>query len=411
MKKLLIIGKVWPEPLSSAAGTRIMQLIDFFQSRDFEITFASASGESEFSENLNGLKISTASIELNNISFDTFVSKLDPQVVLFDRFTSEEQFGWRVAQHCPDALRILDTEDLHCLRSARHHALKENRDLKNSDLVNDVAKREIASIYRCDLSLIISEFEMTLLSGFFKVDPELLCYLPFLLPQLSQKDLDELPPYNQRKHFISIGNFLHEPNWDATRYLKKEIWPLIREKLPKAELHVYGAYPTQKVFELDNKKEGFLIKGRAKDVNTVMKEARVLIAPLRFGAGLKGKLVDAALNGTPSITTNIGAEGMKGDLDWPGEIANDPKDLAEAAIRLYLEEKLWKIAQQKCPDLINHRFPTDKHRIAFTNALEKIQADLKTHREKNFTGAMLMHHTISASRYMALWIEEKNKST
>lgn len=410
MKKLLVIGKVWPEPASSAAGTRMMQLIELFRTWNFEIIFASASAQSEFSENLNAIGIHTASIELNNISFDAFITQLNPQVVLFDRFTSEEQFGWRVAQHCPGALRLLDTEDLHCLRAARQMALKEKRPFQNSDLLNDVARREIASIYRCDLSFIISEFEMHLLSDFFKVNSSLLFYLPFLMEEFPPDRLAALPLFSERKHFVSIGNFLHEPNWDAILYLKKEIWPLIKQELPQAEMHVYGAYPGQKVFELANKKEGFLIKGRARDVNSVVKEARILLAPLRFGAGLKGKLIDAMLNGTPSVTTPIGAEGMNGNFDWPGKIAPEKNAFADSAVQLYLNEDSWISAQKKIPELMNQRFSKIKHTSAFRSVFQNIAGNLANHREQNFTGTMLMHQTMSASRYMALWIEEKNKN-
>jgi hypothetical protein len=82
----------------------------------------------------------------------------------------EEQFGWRVAENCPKAIRLLDTEDLHCLRTARQKAFKENRAFALNDLLSEeVAKREIASILRCDLSFIISEFEMTILKEVFKL--------------------------------------------------------------------------------------------------------------------------------------------------------------------------------------------------------------------------------------------------
>ena len=91
------------------------------------------------------------------------VKELNPEIVLFDRFMVEEQFGWRVTECCPDALKILDTEDLHCLRQARQVAVKENREFTLNDLYSDVAKREIASILRCDLTLMVSEFEINLL--------------------------------------------------------------------------------------------------------------------------------------------------------------------------------------------------------------------------------------------------------
>lgn len=409
-QRVLIIGKVWPEPASSAAGSRMMQLLDVFKEQGHELCFVSASGASEFAVELEEQGIATRSILLNDSSFDDFVRQHDPHLVVFDRFTSEEQFGWRVAQCCPNALRVLDTEDLHCLRYARQEAFKAGRELTEKDLLNDFSKREIASIYRCDLSLIISEYEMRLLQEVFKVDPALLFYLPFLVAAPTDLDLAAFPGFEERRHFISIGNFLHEPNWDAVLHLKKNIWPLIRQQLPKAELHVYGAYATQKVFELDHKKEGFLIKGRAADVKEVMQKARVCLAPLRFGAGLKGKLADAMLNGTPSVTSSIGAEGMQGDLAWPGEIADQDKTFAAAAVEHYTSADKWKTAQVNGRKLLQQRFEPSAFKTHFKTQLKELQEHLEEHRQQNFTGAMLMHHQLSSLRYMALWIEEKNKN-
>ena len=123
-KKLLIIGKVWPEPKSSAAGIRMVQLIKLFQGDGWQITFSSSASKSEYSFNLDEIGVSEQSIRMNDSLFDDFVSELQPDVVLFDRFMIEEQFGWRVVENCPDALRILDTIDLHSLRLARQRAFK-----------------------------------------------------------------------------------------------------------------------------------------------------------------------------------------------------------------------------------------------------------------------------------------------
>jgi hypothetical protein len=100
-KRLLIIGFVFPEPASSAAGTRMLQLIDLFKSQNFEITFASPAADSEFAFEIEKLGIEKVSIVLNDASFDDFVVQLNPEIVLFDRFMIEEQFGWRVSEHCP----------------------------------------------------------------------------------------------------------------------------------------------------------------------------------------------------------------------------------------------------------------------------------------------------------------------
>ncbi|HSN47394.1 MAG TPA: hypothetical protein VLR29_01405, partial [Flavobacterium sp.] len=144
-QRILIIGFVWPEPNSSAAGGRMVQLISIFKEQGFEITFASPAMDSDYMIDLEPLGVVKKSIALNCSSFDVFVTELNPSIVLFDRFMIEEQFGWRVAENCPDALRLLDTEDLHCLRLARQKAFKENRKFTTDDLlIEDVAKREIA---------------------------------------------------------------------------------------------------------------------------------------------------------------------------------------------------------------------------------------------------------------------------
>ena len=260
MKKILIIGFVWVEPNSSAAGSRMLQLIQLFKEENYEIHFATTAAKTNFSDSLDTYNINTQQIQLNDDSFDRYVSELEPNVVLFDRFLTEEQFGWRVSESCPNALKVLDTEDLHSLRKTRQKVFKEGR-VFSIPLLKEalITKREIASIYRCDLTLVISTFELTLLKDEFQINEKILTYLPFLLNRIDENCKNELPVFNERNHFVSIGNFLHEPNWDMVVYLKKEIWPLIREKLPKAELHIYGAYSTQKVEQLNNKKEGFII--------------------------------------------------------------------------------------------------------------------------------------------------------
>ncbi|AXP79431.1 Glycosyl transferases group 1 [Mariniflexile rhizosphaerae] len=408
MKHVLIIGFVWPEPKSSAAGSRMMQLIYFFQSLNYPITFASPCTKSDNAFDLTTIGINQVSIELNNASFDAFVKELNPTIVLFDRFMMEEQFGWRVAEQCPNALRILDTEDLHCLRKGRHQAFKEGKPFDTSYLFNDTAKREIASIYRSDLSLIISEAEMDILENQFKVADDLLMYLPFMLETILEETILKLPKFEERHHFISIGNFLHEPNYNAVLYLKETLWKLIKKQLPNAELHIYGAYASQKVNQLHNEKEGFLIKGLAEDVNEVMQNAKVCLAPIRFGAGLKGKLMDAMQNGTPCVTTTVGAEGMFGDLDVNGFVEDSPEAFANKAVQLYEDENLWSEKQLNGFQVINERFNRNQFQQKLATIIEETTQQLNNKRLNNFAGQMLMHHTLQSTKFMSKWIELKN---
>jgi len=408
MKKLLIIGWVWPEPNSSAAGSRMLQLIRLFHQQGYHITFACTAQRTEHMTDLTQANVECVDIKLNCSSFDTFIEEAKPNVVMFDRFMMEEQFGWRVSEKCPQALRILDTEDLFCLRNARHDAYKKNRTMTNADLLNsDMAKREIASIFRCDLTLMISPVEITLLTDLFKVDASLLHYLPFVFneDQLAQNN----PIYDQRQNFISIGNFRHPPNWDCVLWLKQQIWPLIRKQLPKAELLICGAYPPPKATDLHDTKSGFLVKGWVDDAIHEMQSARVCLAPLRFGAGIKGKLAEAMLCGTPSVTTDIGIEGMETELTWSGIVANEAQTIADAAVKLYQQANTWQTASDLGVKNAKALFEQVKHFDMLSNRMDELLANLEQHRQGNFIGSMLNHHHHKSTKYMSQWIEEKNK--
>ncbi len=405
MSTVLVIGYVWPEPNSSAAGKRMLQLLEYFTNSNYKVIFGTTAATSKNAADLQKLGITSVKIELNNSSFDTYIQELQPEIVLFDRFMMEEQFGWRVSEHSPNSIKILDTEDLHFLRNHREKEIKVSSSIINSEL----AKREIASIYRCDLSLIISEVEMKLLLETFNISESLLLYLPFLLNSINDLDSKFLPSFEERKHFISIGNFKHKPNVDAVRFLKKEIWPLIRKELPNEEMHIYGAYPSGAIIQLNNPKENFYVKGWAKNAEDVVKRSKVSLAALRFGAGLKGKITEAMQCGTPTVTTSLGAEGMQGELPWNGFIENDPKTFAEAAVKLYKTKTIWQTAQLNGFQLINKRYNKDFYYKILDEKLKYLYNHLKNNREQNFIGGMLMQHRVKSTQHLSKYIELKTE--
>ena len=177
-KCILFIGHVWPEPSSSAAGVRILQLIESCIEENYEVHFFCAAQKSEYSTDLNSLGVFTEQIHLNDASFNQQLAVIDPFIVVFDRFMTEEQYGWRVLEVCPSALKVLDTEDLHFLRKSRQLAVKAKREVRFEDYISSGAKREIASILRCDVSLIISSEEIKLLQDEFNISSKLLFLLP-----------------------------------------------------------------------------------------------------------------------------------------------------------------------------------------------------------------------------------------
>ncbi len=385
------------------------RLIKRFYADGYDITFSSASGYSSRSTKFPEVK-RWEEIQMNSDTFNEFIKELDPNVVIFDRFITEEQFGWRVTDECPHALRILDTEDLHFLRKGREEAVKSNEEFSDKHLFTNAAKREIASIYRCDLSLIISRFEMELLTETFKIPKELLIYIPF---QFSKDDPileKETPDFSQRNGFMTIGNFRHAPNLDSVRILKKEIWPEVRKVLPDATLTIYGSYPTEEVFQMHKPDDGFIIKGQIQDSEKAFTSARVCLAPLRFGAGLKGKFLDAMTTSTPLVTSPIGAEGMFTETTCPGLISSDYKNMAALAVALHDGEALWYEKSKMSNPILKNKFTYDADNDNLTSKLGELLKDIAAHRKNNFIGQMLQFHTMRSTEFMSRFIQEKNKS-
>lgn len=161
---------------------------------------------------------------------------------------AEEQFAWRVREQCPNAVRILDTVDLHSLRRTRQNTVLT----KLTPVLSNDTIRELSAIFRSDVSLIISEAELQILSK-YGVPNELvtLCGLSYDLESVSPADESN---FYQRANFVTIGNFNHVPNADSIRVLKHELWKAIRDKVSAlnliSELHVYGAYPSREFWTL-----------------------------------------------------------------------------------------------------------------------------------------------------------------
>jgi glycosyltransferase involved in cell wall biosynthesis len=327
----------------------------------------------------------------------------------------EEQFGWRVRAHRPEAARVLDTIDLHFLRRARQRRVEEGappRGMGDLGLVTDDSVRELASIHRSDLSLVTSEAELALLRDRFGVAAEAL--------ELSRLFCDEPEPglpFRERRDFVVIGNYRHAPNLDAFRLLHGGLWKRIRElasargEIP--ELHVYGAYPTKELMELDDAASGFRVKGWARDpggARQTLGRYRVNLAPLRFGAGIKGKIVDGWEAGTPCVSTPVGAEGMTGGMHFGGEVAElEGGAFAEAATALYTDPARWEQARDQGAAILRRFYCARAGARAWVERLERLVAERDAVRERNFTGAMLWHHQHRSTEYFSRWIEEKNR--
>lgn len=401
-KKLLVIGLVYPQPNTTAAGWRMQQILELFKKENWEIHY----WFTNHNESMMTLKeIDHAlCVEVNQSSVDGLLNDLQPNVVIFDRFVAEEQFGWRVREVCPDAVTILDTEDLHFVRDARAKAYQKDGNLNHVDFTSNIMYRELAAIHRCDVTLIISSFEHELLIKEFDLSPTQLILFPFLW---QSKKLDPTNDFSKRKNLVTIGNLKHEPNRALVKWIYQH-WELFRNAIPEVEMHVYGAYADVAIQQMHQPKKGFYLKGVCDEIDKTLSEYKVMLATVPFGAGLKGKILDALQYPIPVITNEIGAEGMGNWNDWQGKLSTTTEEIVQHTKSLHQNEQNWMAWMENYPKILEY-FDANKWTEEFWSQLQPIINAPQNHRKKHYRIGMMNQQHMQASRYLSRWIEEKNK--
>lgn len=162
--------------------------------------------------------------------------------------------------------------------------------------------------------------------------------------------IDMLPPsglpYEQRAGLLFVGGFAHQPNRDAVLWFAREVFPLVRQMLPDIEWHIVGREPPPEICSLAG--NGIIVEGAVSETQLefLYQTTRLVVAPLRFGAGIKGKVVEAVFHRVPLVTTTVGAEGMPAP-ETVLETGDLPHDFAAAVIRLYCDGDIWSIRSAK----------------------------------------------------------------
>jgi glycosyltransferase involved in cell wall biosynthesis len=257
---------------------------------------------------------------------------------------------------------IYDTVDLHWVRFERASLVTCNDDFMKE------AKRyksmELFNALSSDVTFTITEDERRIL---LKEDAALKVEV---VPNIHEV-VGTNRPFDARRDVMFIGGFLHQPNEDAVFYFVKEIFPLIKKMVKDLRLFVVGSDPSESLKKLNS--EDIIVTGYVRDVAPYFENCRVFVSPLRYGAGMKGKIGQSMAYGLPVVTTTIGAEGI-GLIDGENAlISDDPKEFAEATIRLYEDEKLWHKLSKKSMEHIDANYS----RRAFAGRIERIFNEIK----------------------------------
>ena len=317
--------------------------------------------------------------------------------------------------------------------------------------------RELTAIHRSDITMVCSPTEMKLLQQQFQIPLHKLVLAPFFVSPSSYRQKTTTTTHNQNDEvfpknveFVMLGGFLHEPNVDSVQYVNYELWPRIYEQIrnenPNVSIHIYGAHLSNKLKHQilhQNRNTNFYLHGKADTLDRVFghkdQTKKILLAPLRFGAGIKGKIIEAWKHDCPVITTPIGAEGMtfrdsfmmtqkqsnkdktnnfnhwqqleqKYYDDWGGLIASDTDSLVDSAVKLYHDEELWNKCRNKGHELLQCLYNDKYHFNAIQTSIEEAMQTTMNRRKYDYTYGMLWHQTFRSTEYFSKWIETKEKN-
>jgi glycosyltransferase involved in cell wall biosynthesis len=252
----------------------------------------------------------------------------------------------------PDATVIYDTVDLHHVRYSRKRdavglgALDEERGID----VDGLRRAEIDCFRRSDIVAAVTDVEADVIHELVPTTPTI------ILPTVHPIPAEEPIPFPDRGDIVFIGSYQHDPNVDAALHFGREIFPSVASRTD-ARFFVLGADPPEEVRELQSPR--VVVTGHLRSVDRYFSHCRVFVAPLRYGAGMKGKIGHALAFGVPVVTTTIGAEGMDLVDGETALIRDDPREFADAVIAVYEDRALWDRLSQRGQEIVRDRWTPD----------------------------------------------------
>ncbi len=333
--RVLIIDACTPTPDQDSGSVRMQNLFRLFQQLGWKVSF--------LPENHARLEPYTARFQAMGVEmlhapwfdgpgwFERRGHEFD--LVILSRHYVASQYLDLVHAWMPQARVWFDTVDLHYLREQRQAALENSETLRRQ--AAQTREQELKVARSCDLTLVVSPVEQQELA---EVAPEV------DVAVLSNiHHLPETPglPFEQRQGLVFVGGYQHPPNVDAAHWFVEAIFPLIRAELPEVEFHLVGSKAPDSVRAL-GEREGVVFHGFVEEIEPFMREVRLAVAPLRYGAGVKGKVNMSMAHGQPVVGTPMAFEGMYAEHGVHGLMAETAEDFAREVVRAYGDPQLWQ---------------------------------------------------------------------
>ena len=354
-RQVLVIDALTPAPDHDSGSLRLVNLMQLLREQGMHVVFLAANREhaGRYTQDLQQLGIEAwyapfaqrapAWLQQHGARFDS---------VLLCRHYVASEFLALLRRHAPQAQVIFDTVDLHYLREQRAADLAGDAALQRAAARTREAELDV--IARSDITLVVSETERALLA---KDAPRARVEVLSNLHALAGPGL----PFAQRHDLVFVGGFRHPPNVDAVRWFVQDIFPLLRARLPKLQFHCIGSHTPTEILALSTQ-PGVHVHGHVPDIGPYMDGCRIAVAPLRYGAGVKGKVNLSMAHGQPVVATSCAAEGMHLVDGHDVLLADDAREFAAAILKLHDDATLWNTLSANGLDNVARHFSIDAAR-------------------------------------------------
>jgi GT2 family glycosyltransferase len=354
-RQVLIIDAWTPRPDRDSGSLRLINLMRLLISERAHVVFlpANLAHDGDYTRDLQimGVEVWCAPFAQRAQSW---IAEHGPRfdVAIVCRHYVMRDFLPLLRAHAPQARLVFDSIDLHHVRESRAAKVAGSPVLARNAVTT--RKHELDVIARSDLTLVVSEAERELLG---QDAPQARVEVLSNLHEIAGPGLS----FDQRRDLVFVGGFRHPPNVDAVRWFVGEVFPMVRQRLPSIVLHCIGGDVPNAIQTLADA-EGVLIHGHVADITPYMDGCRVALAPLRYGAGVKGKINLSMAHGQPVVATTCGIEGMHLVDGHDVLVADDAGAFADAVVRLYRDENLWGKLSAKGLDNVSTHFSMDASR-------------------------------------------------
>lgn len=331
----LVIDDHWPQPNRDSGSVDIVNLVSSLNDLGFEVVLAAAremGGASAARDALVRAGVPCL-MPADAGSIEAFLDRRGAEVDLcvLCRVYCGGRFLEAVQRNCRKARLVFNSIDLNFLREERKALL--SGDPAALDIARHVRMREIEIIRGCDATIVVSRAELELLGE--TLPDAYAVELPLARPLVPP-----VTPFAQRGGIGFIGGFAHAPNVDAMRYFLAEVWPLVLRDLPDIEMSIVGSdLPPDLLADVPGRVRAL---GHLPEVGPWFESLRLTVAPLRFGAGAKGKVASSLSAGVPCIASPVAAEGMSLSADGGVLVADGPEAFAASIRDAYTDAALWQ---------------------------------------------------------------------